>query len=80
MLSFSVAQLLVRDLEDAVIEALRRKAAREGTSVEEAHRRLLRRALLADKPKKSFKDFLLEMPEGKALFRRRRNRPRDLSL
>jgi hypothetical protein len=37
-----MAQLLVRDLEDAVVQALRQKAAEEGTSVEEAHRRILR--------------------------------------
>ena len=57
-----MAQLLVRDLEEAVVHALRRKAAEEGTSVEEAHRRILRLALFSKKPKKGFKEFLLEMP------------------
>jgi hypothetical protein len=33
LISFFVAQLLVRDLEDAVVHALRKKAAEEGTSV-----------------------------------------------
>jgi plasmid stability protein len=31
MLSQGVAQLLVRDLEEEVVQALRRKAAEEGT-------------------------------------------------
>jgi plasmid stability protein len=52
LISTFVAQLLVRDLEDAVVQALRQKAAEEGTSVEEAHRRILRLALLSKKPKK----------------------------
>jgi plasmid stability protein len=52
LISTFVAQLLVRDLEDAVVPALRQKAAEEGTSVEEAHRRILRLALLSKKPKK----------------------------
>jgi antitoxin FitA len=50
-----MAQLLVRDLEDAVVHALRQKAAEEGTFVEEAHRRILRLALLSKKPKKGFR-------------------------
>jgi antitoxin FitA len=77
-----VAQLLVRNLEDAVVQALRQKAAEEGTSVEEAHRRILRLALLSKKPKKSFKQFLLEMPEGADddIFDRHRSRPREVLL
>ena len=59
-----MAQLLVRDLEEAVVQALKQKAAEEGISVEEAHRRVLRVALLSKKPKKGFKEFLLEMPEA----------------
>jgi antitoxin FitA len=71
------AQLLVRDLEDAVVHALRQKAAEEGTSVEEAHRRILRLALFSKKPKKGFKEFLLEMPEGgdDSIFDRHRSQP-----
>jgi antitoxin FitA len=77
-----MAQLLVRDLEDAVVQALKKKAAAEGTSVEEAHRRILRGALLCRKPKKDFKEFLLEMPEGgdDRVFDRRRNQPRKVSF
>jgi plasmid stability protein len=77
-----MAQLLVRDLEDAVVQALRRKAAEEGTSVEEAHRRILRLALLSKKPEKDFKEFLLEMPEGgdDHVFERGRSQPREVLL
>lgn len=77
-----MAQLLVRDLEDAVVQALKQKAAEEGTSVEEAHRRVLSVALLSKKPKKGFKEFLLEMPEGgdDSIFERHRSRPREVSL
>ena len=39
-------------------------------------------ALLSKRPKKSFKEFLLEMPEGgdDAIFERHRSRPREVSL
>jgi antitoxin FitA len=82
LISYVMAQLLVRDLEDAVVQALKKKAAEEGTSVEEAHRRILRVALLSREPKKDFKEFLLEMPEGgdDLVFNRRRNQPRKVSL
>ena len=82
LISFFMAQLLVRNLEDAVIRALKQKAAEEGTSVEEAHRRILRVALLSKKPKKGFKEFLLEMPEGvdDHVFDRHRNQPRNVLL
>jgi antitoxin FitA len=77
-----MAQLLVRDLEDEVVQALKQKAAEEGTSVEEAHRRVLRGALLTKRNKKSFKDFLLEMPDGgdDSIFERHRSWPREVSL
>jgi plasmid stability protein len=77
-----MAQLLVRDLDDDIVRALKRKAAEEGISVAEAHRRVLRIALLSKRPKKSFKEFLLEMPTGGdgAIFQRHRNRPREVSL
>jgi hypothetical protein len=82
LISLLMAQLLVRDLEDAVVQALKQKAAEEGTSVEEAHRRILRLALLSKKPKKGFKEFLLEMPEGEddSIFDRHRSQPREVSL
>jgi antitoxin FitA len=77
-----MAQLLVRDLEDEVVRALKQKAAKEGISVEEAHRRVLRAALRPEGPKKTFKEFLLEMPEGgeDSIFERQSNHPREISL
>lgn len=57
-------QLLVRNLEKAVVDRLREEAARQKISVEEAHRRVLRRALLPEAKEKtlSFKEYLLQMP------------------
>jgi hypothetical protein len=78
-----MAQLLVRDLEDEVVRALRAKAAEEGTSVEEAHRRVLRAfAGQRGRPRRDFKTFLSSFPEGNAdkVFERRRNPPREVDL
>ena len=59
-------QLLVRKIESAVVDRLKEEAFRQGVSVEEAHRRLLRRTLLNEPEGKklSFKEYLLEMPDG----------------
>ena len=77
-----MAQLLVRDLENEVIQALKQRAAREGTSVEETHRRLLREALLKDRPVMSFKEALLLMPDDgdDAAFVRKRKKRRGVKL
>jgi plasmid stability protein len=82
MLSFPMAQLLVRDLEEEVVQALRQKAAEAGTSVEEAHRRLLRSVLLSRKSTKTFKEALLEMPDDgdDSIFERVRRKPRKVAL
>jgi len=58
-------QLLVRKIEKDVVQKLRQKAALDGVSVEEEHRRILRNALLNKKspPKKSFKESLASMPD-----------------
>ncbi len=60
-----MADLIVRNLEDAVVKRLREVAARDGVSAEEAHRRLLRRTLLADSDgrRMTLKEYLLTMPE-----------------
>ena len=59
-----MAQLLVRNLEEVVVERLREEAVRDRISVEEAHRRVLRRALLPEDEKKkpNFLEFLSQMP------------------
>lgn len=58
----SVAQLIVRNIEEEVVEALKVRAARHGRSAEAEHRELLRAALLKQ-PSKSLKEHLLAMPE-----------------
>lgn len=77
-----MAQLLVRELEEEVVQALRLRAAAEGTSVEEAHRRLLRSVLLSKKPRKTFKEALLEIPDDgeDSIFERVRRKPRKVVL
>jgi plasmid stability protein len=82
MLSCRMAQLLVRHLEEEVVQALRQKAAEEGTSVEEAHRRLLRSVLLSKESTKTFKEALLEMPDDgdDSIFERVRRAPRKIVL
>lgn len=77
-----MAQLLVRDLEPTVVSKLRRRAASEGVSVEEAHRRLLRKALNG-KPEAptNFIEFLRSIPHGNDIkFPRATDFPRKVSL
>jgi antitoxin FitA len=57
-----MAQLIVRNIADAVVEALKREAARNGRSAEAEHREILRRHLLKT-PRRSLKDHLLAMPD-----------------
>jgi antitoxin FitA len=59
-----MAQLIVRKLEAEVVHKLRARAAAQGISMEEEHRRILRRALLgARKRTRSFKQYLAAMPD-----------------
>ncbi len=62
-------QLLVRDIEASVVARLRQRAAAEGVSVEEAHRRVLRAALLGDGPgpEADFAQFLRAVPKGEEI-------------
>jgi antitoxin FitA len=57
-----VAQLIVRNIDDSVVEALKREAARNGRSAEAEHREILRRHLLKA-PRRSLKEHLLAMPD-----------------
>jgi plasmid stability protein len=68
-----MAQLIVRRLEKEVVQKLREQAAKYGVSMEEQHRRILRKKLLAkrkspakpkvkNKPKMSFSEFLVAPP------------------
>lgn len=58
-------RLLVRNLGEEVVSALKRRAAENGTSMEEEHRRILRRALLGPKqPVPSLGEYLLAIPRA----------------
>jgi len=61
-----MSQLVVRNLEPAVVRKLRQKAAGDGISMEEEHRRILRNVLLDEAlpPQKNLKAYLLSMPGG----------------
>jgi plasmid stability protein len=61
-----MAQLLVSNIEPAIVSKLRSQAAMLGISMEEAHRRLLRAALQDDMPgpKENFIENLRGIPVG----------------
>ena len=77
-------QLLVRNIEDKVVRKLRSLASRDGVSMEEEHRRILRAALLGhQKQGGTFADYLLEIPQAvdpSDLFKRQRDLPREIEL
>ena len=55
-------QLLVRDLDEDIVIALKRSAATNGRSTEAEHREILRAHLIARPKRRSFKEVLAEMP------------------
>ena len=71
-----MGQLIVRNVEDEVIRALKMRAAEKRRSAEAEHRDILREALVSRRRGKTLKERLLEMPEvgDDADF----DRPRDL--
>ena len=56
-----MAQLIVRELEESVVRALKARAAKKGVSAEAEHRAILREVLLR-RSSRSFKEALLAMP------------------
>ena len=56
-----MANLIVRNVDDAVVEALKARAGKRGTSAEAEHRRILAQALCKPK-KKSFAQVLTRIP------------------
>ncbi|MBA3508066.1 MAG: DNA-binding protein [Betaproteobacteria bacterium] len=56
-----MANLLVRGIDDSVVQALRERAARHGRSAEAEHREILAAALRRPK-KRSFAEVLAAMP------------------
>jgi plasmid stability protein len=57
-----MAQLIVRNLEENLVLALKRRAAKAGRSAEAEHREILRAALAQDRARPTFKRLLAEMP------------------
>ena len=59
----SMAQLVVRNIEEALVRALKLRAAARGVSAEAEHRAILREALLSKANKRrSFKRALVSLP------------------
>jgi plasmid stability protein len=76
-------QLLVRKIEPAIVKKLRSSAAAQGVSVEEAHRRLLRSALVGNQPgpQRNFIEYLRSIPQGEPVeFPRAADLPRSVEL
>ncbi len=71
-----MGQLIVRNVDDDLIRALKMRAAQKRRSAEAEHREILREVLTSRPTKKSLKDALLDMPSvgEDADF----DRPRDL--
>ena len=74
----AVAQLIVRNLDDDLVQRLKRRAAANGRSTEEEHRQLLRQALRPE----GLAEALLAMPSvgDDADFERRGDLPGELDL
>ena len=56
-------QLIVRNVDDGLVRALKRRATRHGRSAEAEHREILRAALRGDLERASFKQALASMPD-----------------
>ena len=57
----TMAQLIVRNLDDALIRALKKRAAQRNRSAEQEHREILQQALLGPR-RRSLAEVLAEMP------------------
>ncbi len=57
-----MGQLIVRNVDDKLIQALKMRAAKKRRSAEAEHREILREALAARRQRRTLKDRLLEMP------------------
>lgn len=73
-------QLIVRNIEDEVVRALKLRAAEHGRSMEAEHREILRDSLLGGASRASFKEHLAAMPDvgDDADFAATRDLPRDV--
>lgn len=76
-----MAQLIVRNLDDGIVEALKARAATHGRSAEAEHRAILYAALHGPAAGKSLWEWLAVMPEfGEEDLVRERDLPRDVEL
>ena len=57
-----MANLVVRNLDQRIVDALKQRAARHGRSAEAEHRAILEEVLLGTPKKKSFAEALASMP------------------
>ena len=75
-------QLIVRNLDESVVTALRERAARKGRSTEAEHREILRDVLVANRRRTSLKAALQSLPDvgSDADFARPRARKRRVRL
>ena len=73
-----MAQLIVRNLDEDLVQRLKRRAAANGRSMEEEHRQLLRQVLRPE----GLAEALMAMPEvgDDADFERLPDLPRELDL
>jgi plasmid stability protein len=58
----AVSQLLVGELDQDLVDALKRRAASHGRSAEAEHREILRMSLLGQPVKRPLKELLAAMP------------------
>ena len=58
-----MAQLIVRKLDEELVQRLKQRAVRHGRSMEAEHRAILENALLEDEAE-DFKDWLLSLAEA----------------
>lgn len=56
-----MANLIVRNIDDAIVKALKQRASRHGVSAEAEHRKILEQVLLQP-ARKSFAEVLQQMP------------------
>jgi len=59
-----MGQLIVRNVDEKLVRALKLRAAARGRSAEAEHREILREALAPARPARTIKDALLAMPDG----------------
>jgi plasmid stability protein len=78
-----MTDLVLRNIEEELVEELKLRAARNRQSPEEEHRQILRRVLRSQDGGTSFKEFLEQMPVAdvdESEFERIQDRGRTIAL